>query len=202
MSQEEAFVIPTRADHDRLIRKLWMGCIAGALLVFLTSGSTAITMWMLGYDSGSIQHVSTVVFQVILLPYGLGFVAPMLATSLIKMSLGVEMSRKGLEVAEKTAATLDEIKAEVMPVVADMKAVLGDIKALVDQVKHKDFKKLTEFVDGLSKNGTVEALATNIKKLAERVQVVVDGPVGMGKSKEALVEEIRGAEDAQGMVDL
>lgn len=196
------FSIPTREAHDALIRRLWIGCLVGALVIFVASGSTVLTMARLGYDSGAIQHVSTVLFQVILLPYGLGFVAPMLATSVIKMALGVEMSRKGLEVAEATAETLAEIKAEVMPVVADTKEVIADIKALVEQVKHKDFAKLTEFVDGLSKNGTVEALAANIKKLAERVQVAVDTSSGTGKSKEALVEEIGGAPDAHGMVDL
>jgi len=197
------FSIPTREEHDRLIRKLWVSCVVGALLVFAASGTTALTMWRLGYDSGSIQHVSTVVFQVILLPYGLGFVAPMLATSLIKMSLGVEMSRKGLEVAESTADTLDEIKSEVMPVVADAKAVLGDLKALVEQVKHKDFQKITEFVESLSKNGTVEALATNIKKIAERVTVAVETPAGRSRSKEDIVSEIGGLEsDVRGMEDL
>jgi len=199
----QTFQIPSREDHDRLIRKLWMGCIVGALLIFVSSGTTALTMWRLGYDSGSIQHVSTVVFQVILLPYGLGFVAPMLATSLIKMSLGVEMSRRGLEVAEATAATLETIRAEVMPAVRDAKAVLGDLKALVDQVKNKDFSKVIEFADSLAKNGSLESLATNIKKIAERVTVAVEAPHGPPKSKEDIVGEISGLEaDVRGMEDL
>jgi hypothetical protein len=189
----EPFKIPTREEHRRLIRKIWMGCILLALGVFAGSGGSVLTLFLSGKPSAHIVNVSTSIFQVILLSYGLGFFVPAFLTSLVKMSLGVEMSRQTIE-------TMQETKEAIVPVVNDVKEVVGAFRAIVEDVKKHDLHRVVEFVDQLSKNGTVEALATNIKKLAERVQVAVEAPSGESKSKEDIVGEIEG--DARGMEDL
>jgi len=188
--------LPTYEAHALLIRRVWRWCIVGAVLVFLVTGSTAATMFLLGYDSKTIANVSTVVFQVILLPYGLGYVAPALATSLLKMSLGVEMSRESLTLGRETSTTLTELKDDVKPILVDAKEVMGDLKSLVTDVKSQNPKRIVEFIEKLAADGTVEKIAKSVEKVADHVREALEEkefkrpPGAKPKSREDVLAEI------------
>lgn len=109
----ETYKIPSRADHNRFIRNIWKFCIGAAIGIFLVTGSIMLALFLKGHDSKKIVEVSTTVFQVLVLSYGMGFFVPAFLTSLFKMSLGVEMSREALTIGQATAGVLDKLDKAV-----------------------------------------------------------------------------------------
>jgi hypothetical protein len=103
--------IPTTDQHKRKIRLLWKSCIIAAAAILVVVGGLVLALFLKGYDSKKIVEVSTTVFQVLVLSYGMGFFVPCLMTSILNMWLGIEMSRVGLELGQQTAnilSTLDK----------------------------------------------------------------------------------------------
>lgn len=182
MTAGETFKIPSREEHNRTIRKLWVGCITGAALVFLVTGCTSLAMFLLGYDSKVIVNVSTVVFQIILLPYGLGYVAPALATSLLKMGLGVEMSRQGLNLGRETADMMIEIKGEIKPLVTDLQGIIADIKPMIEDFRKQDsgrvHKILERFEGEMNGGGKLDRLVTALERIAKKTDAKADDALG------------------------
>jgi len=134
--------IPTQEDHDRLIRRIWRGCIGAAAAVFLTTGGIVLSLFLAGHDSKKIVEVSTSVFQVLMLSYGLGFFVPALLTSLLTMGLGVRMSRKGLDVGQQTADHVGRLQ--------------GDLTAALDRQREATelfARKVDELIEKLGKKG-------------------------------------------------
>lgn len=190
----EEWKIPSREEHNRFIRKVWNLCIIGAALVFVITGTTVLVMILMGYDSKTIVNASTTCFQMILLPYGLGYVAPTLATSLLKMALGVEMSRRGLEIGEQTAQSLTDLKTETKPLVEKGDRVLTKLEPMVekanemiDEFKKQDFAKLHKvlerFEGEMNGGGKLYRLVTALEKIAKRVDAKADDTL------EGLLEE-------------
>lgn len=171
--------IPTREEHDRFIRLIWKLCLFGAGLVFLTSGGTVLVMWALNYESKTIVNVTTIVFQIVLLPYGLGYVAPTLATSLIKMALGVEMSRRGLEIGQETSDNLAKLTKKIEPMIEKGDRVLVKLEpmvekadAIIDEFRKNDFGKVHKVLERLegemNGGGKVERLVNAVERLAKK----------------------------------
>ena len=196
--------VPTREEHARTIRRIWTGFISMALAIFVITGGVVATLFFTGHDSKKITDVSTSVFQVLVLSYGLGFFVPAFLTSLIKMSLGVEMSRAALEIGQDTSRTLEEMRDEVKPLVEDAKEVVGAVRDLVKDIKDQNPRKIVDYFDKLSKDGTIDRIAASIDKVADKVHEAiqktearkVDDAVGAVKvEKEALVKKIANASE-------
>jgi hypothetical protein len=199
-NDEENFVVPSRADHNRFIRKLWKWCIGGAIGVFIVTGGIVLALFLTGHDSKKIVEVSTSVFQVLILSYGLGFFVPTLLTSLFKMSLGVEMSRKALEIGNQTAESLDTLKKDIGPLLkdgkelmADMKPIIADAKKLVDTFKDEEMEKARKALHRIegefNGGGKLDRLVNAIERLAKRADAKADDVVG------DLLEEAWGPEE-------
>lgn len=129
------YKIPSREAHNKLIWLIWKACILFAVICFVFMGGAVAYMKLTGHDAKSIVEVQLIIVYIILPAYALGYVAPTLATSLIKMSLGVEMSRQGLEIAKDTAETLSQFQKDTQPMIADTKAVISEIKPVIGEVK-------------------------------------------------------------------
>ena len=186
---DEKFTIPTRKEHEKFIRKVWMLCIIGAVLVFAITGTTVLVMILMGYDSKTIVNASTTCFQMILLPYGLGYVAPTLATSLLKMALGVEMSRRGLEIGEQTAQSLVDLKNDTKPMIENGGRVMTKLEPMIqkadrmiEQFEKQDFAKLHKvlerFEGEMNGGGKLDRLVTALEKIAKRTDQKADDVLG------------------------
>lgn len=121
--------IPSREEHQRLVRKVWRFFIAFAAITFIGMASTVISMRITGSEWKDIVNVQLIMVYVSLPAYLFGYVAPVLASSLIKMSLGLEISRD-------TADDMKEIKDEIRPIILDVKTVVKDIKPAVSEVRN------------------------------------------------------------------
>jgi hypothetical protein len=176
----EPYKVPSREEHNKLIYGIWKNCVIAAIFCFVMMGGIVAVMSYLKYDSKSIINVMLITVYIVLPAYAIGYVAPTLATSLIKMSLGVEMSREGLEIGKATSDALVEFKNETKPLVADLKAVVGEVKPMVgkigttvDEVRKIVDDTMREFKEG---NGKLEGRVVHTlrKAIAEAREAVKD----------------------------
>jgi len=113
VAEEEGYKIPTRAEHKRLIRRLWKWCLILAVLVFLGTASTLVTLWTLGFSPSEVLDYSTTSFQVLVLSYGMGFFIPILVTSVLMVALGIEMNRQALVIGSRSADVLAKVDSNI-----------------------------------------------------------------------------------------
>lgn len=165
--------IPNREEHRRFIRRLWTICILLATSVFAATGTLIAVLFLLGHDPRRVVEISTSVFQVVVLSYGMGFFVPAFLTSLVKMSMGVEMSRRGLDIGKQTAAILREFQKEIRPLLTDAGEVIGSVKTLVEDLKRQDVAKIMEFLDRVKRDGTVDRVAASLEEIAKKVDRVI-----------------------------
>jgi len=187
--EDEKFKVPTRSEHKRFVKRVWVICNVIAFIIFIISGGTVLTLFLKGLDSKTVVNVSTSVFQVLLLSYGMGFFVPAFLTSLIKMSLGVEMSRQGIEIGVKTADNLDEMRKEIKPLVEKGDRVLTKLEPMVekadqmlDEFKKQDMTKLHKvlerFEGEMNGGGKLDRLVTALEKIAKRTDAKADDALG------------------------
>ena len=110
---EEPYKIQSREEHDKKVRRIWWtgGLIGFAMFAFMLG--MVIVMNRMGYESKDIVSVQLILVYIFVPVYGLGFVASALATSLLKMGLGVEMSREGLDIGKKTVEIAENVDKAV-----------------------------------------------------------------------------------------
>jgi len=135
-------LIPTREEHRALIWRVWRGFVIAALIAFLGMGGIAGTMLALGYGFTMVAYTLLVVIYVLIPLYALGYMGPILASSIIKMTLGIEMTRDSMDNLNRTAETIDAMQKEIRPVVADLKEVVDEAKKSI--VKEKLLDRIAE----------------------------------------------------------
>lgn len=198
-NEDDKPTIPSRAEHKRFVKRVWVICNCIALVVFLVTGGTLLALFLTGNDSKSIVNTSTAVFQVLMLSYGMGFFVPAFLTSLIKMSLGVDMSRQGIEIGVKTAGNLDEMRKEIKPLVERGDRVLTKLEPMVekadqmlDEFKKQDMSKLHKVLERLDAEmnggGKLDRLVTALERIAKKADAKADDALG------ELLEEAWGGE--------
>jgi hypothetical protein len=181
--------VPSRAEHKRFIKRVWIICNCIAFMVFFVTGGTLCVLFLKGYDSKDIVNTSTAVFQVMMVSYGMGFFVPAFLTSLIKMSLGVEMSRRGIEIGVKTAQNLDEMRQEIKPLVEKGDRVLTKLEPMVqkadqmlDEFKKQDLSKLHKvlerFETEMNGGGKLDRLINALERIAKKADIKADDALG------------------------
>jgi hypothetical protein len=178
----EPYCIPSREEHNRLVRRVWKISIILALVLFGAMGGTAATLLVLGHTFMTTAYTMLVIIYVVVPLYAIGYMAPALATSLIKMSAGVEMSREGLEIGRETLRSMDDLKSSVEPLIKDARVVISDVKPVVNEIGKAvhEGKSLFDEVLKEIKNGN--------GKLEGRVAAILRKAVTEAK------EAVRGAE--------
>lgn len=172
--------IPTREEHNAQIKKIWQRCIAVAAVCFVLMVGTVITMKVLKYEGKDIVNVQLIFVYMLVPSYVLGYIAPALAVSLMKMTLGVDMSRE-------TSKDIHDFKEDIKPlindataVVAEVKPMVTEVRATIDEVKKLFDQALREFRDG---NGKLEDRVVTVlrKAIEEGRKLVRDGETELEK---------------------
>lgn len=183
----EEYKIPSREQHKAFIRRLWKSCLFAALAIFLITGTLMLTLFMKGYDSKKILEVSTVVFQILVLSYGMGFFVPAFLTSLFNMALGVEMSRKGLEIGDKTAKILDQVDKAIEGRLVRMDSLFDKLEKtaeMAEKGEHPLVKQLT--LDIQKAGGTIRDEVAELRKALTKPIVApmkkIEAPKGAPES--------------------
>lgn len=123
--------IPTLAEHEAELRRLWRTSILGASILFAgaVGGILALSATK---DVSALVAISTIGFQIIAVSYVAGFFAPAFVTSLRKLSLGIRLNYRGLELARETMGSLERIKKDLDPLIERAHALMGRVEALAD----------------------------------------------------------------------
>jgi len=124
--------IPSLAEHEREIRRLWRLCIVLASGVFVGALAVVLALVAAQHQLAALLAISTIGFQVLVMSYGAGFFVPAFVTSLKKLGLGIRLSYRGLELAQETAHTVRELREDLGPVVADLKYIAERARPVVD----------------------------------------------------------------------
>jgi hypothetical protein len=158
--------IPTREEHVRRVRQLWMLCGGIASFIFLASTLGVVAMYAKGYTTQQVWAVFGIGFPVCIASYGMAFFIPVMLTSTYRMRLAIEMSRKGLEIGEKTASNLVKAEAKL--------DLLEEILKKVDKGDHplikifrEEMEKLRQEIHGRVEGEVDEALAAGEAEAAE-----------------------------------
>jgi uncharacterized protein YoxC len=161
--------VPTQEEHARATRRVWIRCLIGAGCCFATMGGIAGAMLLAGSSTEKVVSVQLMLTYIVLPVYAVGFAAPMLVTSLMKLGLGLDMSREGLNVGKKTAEHIDLLQKELRGILTDVKDIVGPVKELVDDIKKHKAGKVVAFIEKLSTDGSVEKIAGALESIGDRI---------------------------------
>lgn len=180
--------IPTEAEHRAFIRRLWKTCIAAAIAIFVVTGGVVLALFLKGHDSKKIVEVSTAVFQVLVLSYGMGFFVPAFLTSLINMALGVKMSRKGLEIGQETANVLERVDDAIEKRLARVDKLIDSAERVVEEMEKGEGPLLKVFREEMEKlrkevKGARESTETEMSEALDQ------GEIEAGRQGESELED-------------
>lgn len=144
--------IPTREEHNRLIRKIWTGCLIASAICFVLMMAIVAVMSSMGYDSQKIVSVMLIAVYIVVPVYGVGYIGPAFATSLLKMGMAVEMSREGLDIGHETAGMIGGMKDELKPVISDLRHIADRLEQSV------------------VKDGILEKVEGHMKAIRDRIE--------------------------------
>jgi hypothetical protein len=149
--KEDAYHIPSRAEHQLTVRRIWRTCgITGASVCLFMLG-TVVAMKMMHYEAKDIVSVQLILVYIFVPVYGLGFVAAALATSLLKMGLAVDMSREGLDIGQKTAEVAEKIDSALDSRLARVDGTLDSLDRMVKEFERGEGPLLKVFRDEMKK---------------------------------------------------
>lgn len=187
----KAHRIPTREEHEEKVRKLWRTCRHLAIIIFLITGGITGGLLIGGVDPAKVVAISTAVFQVILLSYGMGFFVPAFLTSLERLALGIEMNRQGLEIAERTAKILDKIDDAIDKRLERADRLLTKLEKAADEAEKGDHPIIKRVETTFQSE--MKLLRHDIRQERDGVENELDAALAEG---EAAAEAEGGAEDA------
>ena len=151
VQKKDGYEIPTRPEHERKVLRLWLACGVIGTSAFLLMAGAVVVMKTMGYESKDIVSVQLIAVYIFVPIYGLGFVAPALATSLLKMGLAVDMSREGLYIGKKTADVADKIDGALDSRLKRVDGTLDSLDTLVADVKKGEGPLVKVFKDEMEK---------------------------------------------------
>ncbi len=128
--------IPSQEQHEASLRRIWRFSIAAAA-VQVVAGISVLSFVL--FSRGNVQLlgvISTVLFQILLVAFGIGFSIPAVMASMAKLNLTLEIGRESLELGRKSANSLVQLQSEFVPVLQNLKTGISNLTELVEKVKH------------------------------------------------------------------
>ena len=103
-------------------------------------------MFAAGMDAGKAVAVSTIVFQAILLSYGMGFFVPSLLTSLMRLGLSVHMMYESLRMGRETVEAMKSVQGEAEPLFKDGREIVDHLKPVVEKLTPDTLDRLEGYL--------------------------------------------------------
>jgi hypothetical protein len=165
MESTQVFAIPTRAEHKRSVRRIWISCVCIGLGVICTIAGIVFVMVLKQFSHQLIVSCTTVLFQIIIGGVFTGFTTPYFLETRVNFAVGMEMNRKALQLGTLTSDNLVSMKDEIGPMVADAKEMIATFKT-------RDFKTMEKalelFTKELNGGGKLDRLVTALEKIAAK----------------------------------
>jgi hypothetical protein len=189
----QEFVIPTRAEHKKNVRRIWISCICIGLCVMSSMAGMVTVMVMKHLSHQLIVACTTVFFQIIIGGVFTGFTTPYFLETRVNFAVGMEMNRKALQLGTLTSDNLVNMKAELAPMMADAKEMIHTFKA-------RDFGTMEKALDLMTKElnggGKLDRLVVALEKIATKTSAEAGNHLedllqeaGFGETPAAPVDE-------------
>lgn len=177
----QEFRIPTREEHRRSVRRIWISCICIGLFVISTMTGIVAVMVLKQMAHQLIVSCTTVLFQIIIGGVFTGFTTPYFLETRVNFAVGMEMNRKALELGTTSADALNALQGEIKPMIEKGDRVLTKVDGIVDEFQKKDLSKLHDAVDRLTKEmdggGKLDRLVSALEKIAARTSEKADDQI-------------------------
>lgn len=96
-----------------------------------------------------------------------------LGVSFPAVSVFLTITLRMWDMAQDQRSLLKEMRDDVKPITADAKEVIGGVRELIEDFKKQDPKRIVDFIDKLSKDGTLERIADSVEKVGEKVHEAI-----------------------------
>lgn len=170
--QLEEFRIPTREEHRKNIRRIWVSFICIGLFVIASMSGMVLVMMLKNFTHQLIVSCSTVLFQIIVGGVFTGFTTPYFLETRVNFGVGMEMNRKALQLGTQSADALNVLQKEGKPLMEKGDRVLTKVEGIVDEFKSKDLSKVHQAVDRIANEldggGKLDRLVLALEKIAKK----------------------------------
>lgn len=174
----QEFRIPTREEHRRNVRRIWISCICIGLFVISTMAGIVGVMVFKQMPHQLIVSCTTVLFQIIIGGVFTGFTTPYFLETRVNFSVGMEMNRKALELGTQSADALNALQEEIKPRIEQMDRVFQKVEKLVDEFSARDGEKLHTAIEKVTvemkEGGKLDRLVVALEKIASRTSEKAD----------------------------
>lgn len=126
--------IPAFDEHEAEVARLWRTCRWLAIAIFIVVSLVTAAMFAAGMDPGKAVAISTIVFQAILLSYGMGFFVPAFLTSLKRLGLSVHMMYESLRLGRETTQDMRDLHDRGVPLFDRGNKLVEKIEPVVDKL--------------------------------------------------------------------
>lgn len=167
----QVFSIPTREEHRKNVRRIWISCVCIGLGVICSIAGIVLVMVLKQFSHQLIVSCTTVLFQIIIGGVFTGFTTPYFLETRVNFAVGMEMNRKALQLGTLTSDNLISMKDEIGPMVKDAKEMIATFKT-------RDFKTMERalelFTKELNGGGKLDRLVTALEKIAAKTSEKAD----------------------------
>lgn len=180
--KEEPYVIPTRAEHKKRTRRIWMLCICFSLFVLVSMGGTVLILVSKDQDIHRIVAITTVTFQVIIGMFATGFTTPLFLEQRLNFVLGLEMSRRGLDITDRMSGTLEKVDRAIDQRLVRVDKLLDSAEKAATQFEKGDGPLIKMFKDEMQK------LRQSITEKKTETETELDEALAEGEREAAEIE--------------
>lgn len=160
-ASKEVFQIPTREEHRRNVRRIWISCICIGLGVIATMAGMVAVMMLKDFSHQLIVSCTTVLFQIIIGGVFTGFTTPYFLETRVNFAVGMEMNRKALELGTQTADNIVALEKKIEPLVGRADVLMEKAEKMLGSAEG----------DGAAK---FDRLLTALEKIAARTSANAD----------------------------
>lgn len=130
-SLREVFQIPTREEHRRNVRRIWISCICIGLGVIASMAGMVAVMMLKDFSHQLIVSCTTVLFQIIIGGVFTGFTTPYFLETRVNFAVGMEMNRKALELGTQTADNIVALEQKIEPLVSRADVLMAKAEKII-----------------------------------------------------------------------
>lgn len=116
--------IPSRDEHRRRTRRIWVLCGLAALFILVSMGGTIALLVAAGRDVHRIVAATTVIFQVVIAMFAVGFTTPLFLEQRANLALSLDMGRESLHLGTEAAGAMTGVRNELVPVIRELRTLV------------------------------------------------------------------------------
>lgn len=133
--------IPTREEHARRTRRIWVSCALATLFILVSMSSSVFALFSSGQDAFRVGAKMTIIFQIVIACGFVGFTIPLFLEQRANLALSIDMGRESLDRA-------NEMGDKFVPAVEKLAALVEKLEPVADVVSRQAQDGYLEKIEG------------------------------------------------------